>query len=342
MYRTSRRETWIDTAKGIAILLVVLHHATSHLAVAGLSVRTWYQVDLLLQSLRMPLFFLVSGLFAARSLAGPLRGFLHTKIARFAYLYVLWSLLYSGWYVVLSVGSDQTIPDVLVEHLWEAVIVHAGPWYLAALAVFFGLARLLRGLSLWVQLTATCVVSAMFGSTLVATGSWGPDHMAQYFVYFLAGVYFSAGIRRWTDCSSSLRLAVAAGLYIAATGAAFATDTLLTVGAAILPLVAVPAGLCLSREADKLRALQWLRWAGANTLPVYLLHVPVIATFDLLLARIPDDQPTAFLLAAPIAVAAVAVLICYALWLPLRRIHGLFELPISDDRARGVAPVRAV
>ena len=65
------RVGWPDVAKGVCIILVVLWHVvTKHaIAVAGAGPVTdaWATLNAQLLPLRMPLFFLISGMFAAVS-----------------------------------------------------------------------------------------------------------------------------------------------------------------------------------------------------------------------------------------------------------------------------------
>ena len=54
---TRRRITWIDTAKGICILLVVLHHTSMYIHIK------YYPLADVFLTFRMPLYFILSGLF---------------------------------------------------------------------------------------------------------------------------------------------------------------------------------------------------------------------------------------------------------------------------------------
>ena len=68
---------WVDVAKGACILLVVLHHAV----VKDLALQTpaaldpvadaWQWVTMALKPVRMPLFFVLSGLVASSAVRRP-------------------------------------------------------------------------------------------------------------------------------------------------------------------------------------------------------------------------------------------------------------------------------
>ncbi|WP_410603664.1 acyltransferase family protein, partial [Bacillus sp. SIMBA_008] len=66
----ANRVTWIDSARGLAIVAVVLFHSALHLRdtnVAG----PWPSLVLMLETFRMPTFFFISGLVSANVLTRP-------------------------------------------------------------------------------------------------------------------------------------------------------------------------------------------------------------------------------------------------------------------------------
>ena len=72
MQSRAARHTWVDAAKGISILLVVMVHTRSWLDYAGIETGAVMN-ELIAASnhVRMPLFFFVAGLFAAKWVARP-------------------------------------------------------------------------------------------------------------------------------------------------------------------------------------------------------------------------------------------------------------------------------
>ena len=63
-----QRVGWVDAAKGLCILLVVLGHAITELQAHGYYTAQWAGINFFLGPIRMPLFFLLSGLFAGKAL----------------------------------------------------------------------------------------------------------------------------------------------------------------------------------------------------------------------------------------------------------------------------------
>ena len=86
----SARIDWVDYAKGISIILVVMMHSTLS-SEEALGATGWlHGVVEFARPFRIPAFFLVAGLFVARTIDTDWRSFLDRKILHFAYFYVLW------------------------------------------------------------------------------------------------------------------------------------------------------------------------------------------------------------------------------------------------------------
>ncbi|MDG4793191.1 acyltransferase [Micromonospora sp. WMMD1082] len=142
------RLAWADVAKGGCILLVLLWHVIMKdylqfdwrldLPVAG----AWGTLGELLP-MRMPLFFTISGMFAAHAVRRPWRSVGRPRIARFLYLYGVWLLIHTA---VLALAPDfptdrATSPGELLAQL---TVTPSNLWYLSALALYFVLAKALR------------------------------------------------------------------------------------------------------------------------------------------------------------------------------------------------------
>ena len=96
------RNSWVDYAKAIGIILVVFGHVERGLISAGMvtdpaSLAALMLADSVIYSFHMPLFFFLSGLFFIESLARRGRiGLLANKLDTLIYPYILWSLLQGG------------------------------------------------------------------------------------------------------------------------------------------------------------------------------------------------------------------------------------------------------
>jgi len=100
---SSKRISYIDLAKGICILLVVLDHISDYRYFAGGD----YPMNEIFEQTRMPLYFILSGLFF-KDYAGGIREFLLRKFNRILVPYLFFMVLFraSEWAVRSFTGIN--------------------------------------------------------------------------------------------------------------------------------------------------------------------------------------------------------------------------------------------
>jgi uncharacterized membrane protein YcfT len=168
------RTLWADAAKGVLILLVVLWHViTKHYLKIDWRLSApvpgaWGALTEQLLPLRMPLFFTISGMFAAGAVDRPWRVLGRSKVARFLYLYVVWLVVHT---VILAFVPDfDTARATSVTGLLaQLTITPSNLWYLYALALYFAVAKTVRRLPTALVLGAALVLSAVAYSGLLET-----------------------------------------------------------------------------------------------------------------------------------------------------------------------------
>lgn len=179
------RVDWVDVAKGICILFVVMMHSTLGVeAAVGQSgwmgtIVTWAQ------PFRMPDFFFIAGLFLVRTIDAPWRRFLDRKVVHFAYFYVLWMVIQCAFKCGLLSGHPETILPNMLQALYQP---YGTLWFIYMLPIFFLVTRLTRNVPVWMMLA----VGAALEIAPIGTGSMLIDEFASRFVYFYAG-YALAG-----------------------------------------------------------------------------------------------------------------------------------------------------
>lgn len=321
------RVGWIDTAKGAAILLVVLWHTALTAQMLG-DFPPWLDsLNQNLASVRMPLFFLASGLLMERLVERPWEQLVRKRIAPLAWVLVLWTAIGSGIHLGVQPLPWRDIPfPEVTQVLW---LPQANLWFVYALLVFTILAR------------AAAVAGGGWQRVALAGGLWlilvGYDawrdefhtrNMVQYFPFFIAGVLAAGHIKRLTASWRALVVAAVMSL----------------VGLMVLWLAGVDGlpgkagrnvfgtGLFVVSAA----ALQpwpgltrWLNAAGRNSLAIFLGHMPVLTAAYAVLPLHKADPVAVWLVLFASAIAGALLLKRSACWLGLGWLYRVPE-PIAD------------
>ena len=111
------RYNWVDYLRGIVILLVVYHHTYLGIQRSGMDVPSSVSdANMVFYSFRMPLFFIVSGIFTSLSLGKKsLRELIWTKYDKIFYPYLIWSFLQLTLQIILSnfTNAERDYSDYL-------------------------------------------------------------------------------------------------------------------------------------------------------------------------------------------------------------------------------------
>ena len=118
------RVDWVDYAKGICIIMVVMMHSVLGVEAAAGETGFMHVLVAFAKPFRMPDFFLISGLFLPVVIDRDWRTFLDRKVVHFAYFYLLWVTIQFGF----------KAPAFAAETSWS----HAGYLYLESFIEPFG------------------------------------------------------------------------------------------------------------------------------------------------------------------------------------------------------------
>lgn len=336
----NRRIDWIDHARGLCVVLVVMLYATEWVQ-AATGRQGWLDyVAEFARPFRMPDLFLISGLLLSRTITRPWPEYFDRKVLHFAYFYVLW----------LSITFAVLGPLMAARTGWEAVhgaYVHAFVrpyywlWFIYMLPFFFVATKL----GLRIPVAVTWTIAAALQIADVETGIKVVDKFAQYYVFFYSGYAF-AGI--------AFRLAHAAGsryrTALAALGAwalleayvVFAGYSTVPGLSLALAFVGVAAVVAASAIMSRSPAFSALRYCGEHSNVIYLaFFAPAIAARVVLTKSgiIHDTGTIAVLVTVAGVLGALA-----SYWVVRRTRFGfLFErpgwarLPVAP-RGRGISP----
>lgn len=325
----ARRTAWVDAAKGICIVLVVLHHTVMFLEPHGLVPAPLSMLNTALASLRMPLFFLASGLFLAAALARPWRTLLHRRVALFGWLYLLWT---ATQFAVIAALPAGTAPDLATQDvtglLLSPVLPAPSMWFLYALAVFSVAARLLRRVPGPVLLAVTGVLSALVGAGTIEIGAFAWEFMARYAFFFVLGWHGRAQIERVAAATSPLRVLLAAVLAAGAAAASVVFGLREIPGVAfVLNVVAVTGGVLVAAELARWRIGRLAVALGRRTLPIYLTNVLVIGVITVAVAGVHLPAAAQYGLVVLLTAVTVAATLGLHRTLVAARAGWLYDLP---------------
>jgi uncharacterized membrane protein YcfT len=266
---THHRVDWVDYAKGICIILVVMMHSTLGVEAAMGKVGALNTFIAWAQPFRMPDFFLISGLFLMRRIDVPWREYFDKKVVHFLYFYVLWmtiQFLFKGYGIYAGEGAG----GLLTQYLGAFVEPFGTLWFIYLLPVFFVVTKLTRGL----PAILVFAVAAALEILPIHTGWIMVDEFASRFVYFFAGYWLAKHIFTFADDMDRLGIAgLAAALVI---WGVFHTQVF-RLGYADAPVIGlalgflgtaavVSAGVLMTR----FRSGAALRFLGENSIVVYL------------------------------------------------------------------------
>ncbi|MCW4355884.1 acyltransferase family protein [Hoyosella sp. YIM 151337] len=331
------RVQWVDIAKGMTIVLVVLLHAVNMLVTKDLAPDFWRTINGVLQPIRMPLFFVASGLFAQGMIAMTWPKMLRSRVAHLFYLYALWLVVFFAVHNVLPAEVRHDGYATLANIVSGLYIPNSALWFIYGLAVFAVAAKLITKLPVAVQLGVAVALNIY--SQYFPVVSWSWNNLAEYFVYFLLGLHLRTVIIRISNRNTLLWISASVALYA---GIYYLLKEALPVGVPGLKVVLTTAGLVAGVLVASRLAGTWfgglLNTVGKNTLPVYLMLDIVIAILVYGLIKVPIvAELPALQLATPALVVIATIMLALYLHKALvaMRLTWLFELP---PKLRGTAP----
>nr|WP_281163698.1 acyltransferase [Corynebacterium ulceribovis] len=275
------REQWVDTAKGICMFLVVLYHAVGQFVAHGWYLGPWAAVTELFDPLRMPLFFVLSGLFARKALSGSWRSLAERRIWVMVWLLLLWPPMIEGGARFADQLSSNQVPEYrpYLEVVLEGYIYPmANLWFIAALGIFAAASKLLHRVHPAIQLA--------LGLTLyiwspLADFHWVWDRITTMFIFYLIGMYLGQYIRAAAKPAAFVAAVGVLG-YLVVLGTVREYDLhnllwqdhpyLLQSINFMVAICGVIAAVLAFSAVSSHPTMRVFGYIGRNTLPVYLIH----------------------------------------------------------------------
>jgi uncharacterized membrane protein YcfT len=276
------RVDWVDYAKGICIVMVVMMHSVLGVEAAAGQSGFMHLVVMFAKPFRMPDFFLISGLFLSVVIDRDWRTYLDRKVVHFAYFYVLWVTIQFG-FKAPSFAAESSWAHVGFMYLESFIEPFGTLWFIYLLPVFFVVTKATRKMPALVIWGAAALLEAAH----VATGWTVIDEFCARFVYFYSGYWFASQVFALSDRARARPALALAGLALWA----LINGSLVASGYSEWPLVSLMLGLagaCAIITSGTLLArahwLTFLRFCGEHSIVIYLaFFLPMAATRTLLL-----------------------------------------------------------
>ena len=318
------RIDWVDYAKGICIVMVVMMHSVLGVELAAGGSGFMHPLVAFAKPFRMPDFFLISGLFLPVVVDRDWRTYLDRKVVHFAYFYLLWLTIQFG-FKALGFAAETGWGHAGFMYL-EALIEPFGTlWFIYLLPVFFVVTKASRPippLAIW-------TLAALLEMAHVATGWTVIDEFCARFVYFYSGYWFASYVFVLSDRARARPSLAVAGL----AAWALVNGSLVVSGFSEWPLISLMLGLAgagaivtLGTLLARAHWLNFLRYCGEHSIVIYLaFFLPMAATRTLLLRTgfLHDIGTISLIVTVAGVVGAIAI------WLIALALRGnfLFERP---------------
>jgi uncharacterized membrane protein YcfT len=288
--RDSTRVDWVDYAKGLCIILVVMMHVTLRYG-EDVGREGWlHDFVLFAQPFRMPDFFLISGLFLSRSINVPWREYFDRKVLHFVYFYVLWLAIQL---TIVEASLLVTQPLAFVGTFLRALIEPINTlWFVHMLAIFYLVTRWLRAIPAPIVFVAAAALHTAYIAGIIPTDSVVVTEFSNRYVFFYSGYVAAPLIFEFARRVGDRPRAAVCGLLVwAIVNGAMAVDQLHFWP--VLSLVMGFSGAAAIVAAGSLLAQRdwaWaLRYAGINSIVIYLtFFLPKGVLTRVALATVPD------------------------------------------------------
>jgi uncharacterized membrane protein YcfT len=302
------RIDWVDYAKGICIVMVVMMHSVLGVEAAAGQTGFMHPLVAFAKPFRMPDFFLISGLFLSVVIDRDWRTYLDRKVVHFAYFYVLWVTIQFG-FKAPSIAADTSWTHAGFMYLESFIEPFGTLWFIYLLPVFFVATKLTRQmppLVIWGLAAALEMAHIVTGWTVI-------DEFCSRFVYFYSGYLFADVVFALSDRARARPALTLVGLVLWA----LVNGALVESGFSERPLISLALGLAgagaiivMGTLLARAHWLNFLRYCGEHSIVIYLaFFLPMAATRTLLLKTglIPDIGAVSLIVTVVGVVGAIAI-----------------------------------
>ena len=317
---------WVDYLKGIAIILVVYRHSLLGITNSGITSPAYLEnANLMFYSFRMPLFFMLSGIFISRSLAKrSVKEFITSKFETLMYPYFIWVIIQISLQIALSGFTNSNRSFIDYTYIFYQPRNLDQFWYLPALfnaTVVYLLIKKYITKKWW--LLMTIALGFYFASHYLQNVSMLSDWM-EFFIFFALGdtiskFFFHEKAQQFFKNYRTLLLALpvfaAAQIFYLKNGMYYQTTSVMRAEFLLIALVGCFTMLALSFRLQCLNLFSWLRILGYHSIYIYVMHVMIAALTRNVMTHIFGVHNVFIILFTCIIMGAVLPVIIYNLFI---------------------------
>src|SRR3984893_13441290 len=226
----AERIDWVDYAKGICMVMVVMIHSVLGVELAAGERGFMHALVAFAKPFRMPDFFLISGLFLSVVIDRDWRTYLDRKFVHFVFFHLRWVTIQFG-FKAPSFAAESGWGHVGLMYLESFIEPFGTLWFIYLLPVFFVVTKAthkMPPLLIW-------AVAALLEMAHIATGWTVIDEFGARFVYFYSGYLFARHVFALSDRARAQPWLALAGLALWA----FLNGSLVKSGFSEWPLVSL-------------------------------------------------------------------------------------------------------
>lgn len=313
-----QRLDWVDYARGVAIIFVVFRHTMVGLYRSDVAVPGFlYQIQEFTVNFRMPVFFMLSGIFLSRAMnKNSQKNNFKKKAGTLLYPYLLWTFIFISFQILFSdyTNASRTAYDYLNILLQPRKLDHM--WYLLALFTTSSLYILSYSYikKRVVQLTAGIILH--FLSFWLKEYSLFSD-LCYYYIFLILGVYISDALllSQHQNKKNFLKYTLLI-LPLFLTGQLYwlnyAEDNFYIMPLAlVIILIACIFFYYFCRWAREMNIATFLITIGRHSLYIYILHILVISGFRILCVKFLSVDNPYFLVSGSLALGILIPILAY-------------------------------
>jgi uncharacterized membrane protein YcfT len=283
---TDGRVDWVDYAKGICIVMVVMMHSVLGVEAAAGQTGFMHVLVAFAKPFRMPDFFLISGLFLSLVIDRDWRSYLDRKVVHFAYFYLLWVTIQFG-FKAPAFAAETSWSHVGLLYLESFIEPFGTLWFIYLLPIFFVVTKLSRQLPSSTGPYLVLGAAAALEMAHVATGWTVIDEFCARFVYFYSGYLFADQVFALSDRARARPPVALAALALWA----LLNGGFVVAGVSQWPIISLALGLAgaiaivtIGTLLARAQLLNALRFCGEHSIVIYLaFFLPMASTRTLLL-----------------------------------------------------------